>query len=78
MADDTRVTDVARWHAVQELANEMRRDYADWRHGQALFNALHSIEPDLANAIRGSQSDPFYRDARIEAFGQAVMAGVVR
>lgn len=67
-------TDVVRWLAVQELANEMRRDYPDWRHGQTLFNALHSVDPDLANAIRGTDADPFYRDERIAAFNQAVMS----
>ena len=67
-----------RWLAVQEQANEMQRLHSDWRPGQALFNALHTIDPALANQIRGSQADPFHDGSRIEAFGEAVIAGAVR
>ena len=30
------------------------------RYGQAMFNHLETIRPDLANAVRGTDSDPFY------------------
>jgi hypothetical protein len=62
-----------RWLAVQEQANELTREYPEWRYGQALFNALHRMDPVLANKIRSGPSDPFHDDGRIEAFGRAVM-----
>lgn len=30
------------------------------RFGQALFNVLHEVAPDVANSIRGTNADPFY------------------
>lgn len=37
------------------------------RRGQALFNYLYSVRPDLAQVICGSDLDPFYSDERIPA-----------
>ena len=37
-------------------------DHPQLRYGQALFNALHEVDPDLANDIRGGDLDPFYWD----------------
>lgn len=31
-----------------------------WRYGQAMFNHLESVRPDLAQHIRGTDTDPFY------------------
>jgi hypothetical protein len=31
-----------------------------WRIGQALFNHLWTVRPDLAEQIRGGPSDPFH------------------
>ncbi len=31
-----------------------------WRYGQALFNLLTDVRPDLAEEIRGTDKDPFY------------------
>lgn len=31
-----------------------------WRIGQALFNHLVTVRPELAEQLRGGQSDPFY------------------
>lgn len=39
-----------------------------YRKGQALFNALFVAAPILADMIRGTDTDPFYRDDRIPAF----------
>lgn len=36
--------------------------YYEWRYGQALFNLLSKVRPELAEKIRGGQLDPFYRD----------------
>lgn len=40
------------------------------REGQAAFNALHDVRPDIAEQVRGSSNpnNPFYRDDRIQAF----------
>ncbi len=42
--------------------------YAEWRPGQAVFNAAYALFPNEANALRGSDVDPFYLDDRIDAF----------
>jgi hypothetical protein len=33
------------------------------RFGQAVFNVLDSMRPDIANELRGSSIDPFYKDS---------------
>jgi hypothetical protein len=38
------------------------------RAGQAYFNLLNEVRPDLAEYVRGTLYDPFYRDARIPEF----------
>lgn len=38
------------------------------RYGQAYFNALHTLAPEIANEIRGTEADPFYLNENIEAF----------
>ena len=49
--------------------NERLTDYdLDERKGQAAFNALHELDPDLANALRGSKHDPFFQDERLPEF----------
>ena len=64
-----------RWLAVQEQATELQRAHHDWRRGQALFNALHGMHPELADLIRGTADDPFHNDSRerVQAFASAVM-----
>lgn len=34
----------------------------NWRYGQAAFNVLADVRPDLAEKIRGEDCDPFYLD----------------
>jgi hypothetical protein len=46
---------------VMDKAMELRRQYPDWRAGQAYFNALYTILPDVAEEIRGTPLDPFHR-----------------
>lgn len=36
--------------------------YKNWRVGQAAFNVLADLRPDLAEHVRGSNFDPFYAD----------------
>jgi hypothetical protein len=31
-----------------------------WRYGQAMFNHLLEVRPDLAETVRGTDKDPFY------------------
>lgn len=38
-----------------------------WRAGQYVFNVLHAVRPDLAEAVRGTALDPFHRDDRLPA-----------
>lgn len=37
-------------------------DDDDIRWGQHWFNTLYRVRPDIANQIRGTRFDPFYRD----------------
>jgi len=36
--------------------------HPNWRYGQALFNVLYALYPDLANELRGLDIDPFYME----------------
>jgi hypothetical protein len=38
------------------------------RAGQQAFNDLYDRDPRIANAIRGTDDDPFYDDRRLPAF----------
>jgi hypothetical protein len=54
-----------------ELVDHMARYRAahpEQRMGQAYFNALHEVDPDIANSARGSAIDPFYNDAVMPEF----------
>ena len=58
-------------YTIEELENfvtESSIEYPNWRKGQLYFNCLYSMDPELANELRGSDKDPFYRDDRIPAF----------
>lgn len=44
-----------------------------YRKGQAYFNALYEIYPEVADLIRGTDADPFYTDNRLAAFYDAIM-----
>lgn len=39
-----------------------------WRKGQAYFNTLYFVNPQLADKVRGTLLDPFYKDDNIRAF----------
>lgn len=38
------------------------------RPGQATFNAVSVVRPDIANALRSTSLDPFYDDDKIVPF----------
>lgn len=40
------------------LAKKMR-----WRIGQALFNNLMDVRPELAEKLRGTKNDPFFSES---------------
>ncbi len=44
------------------------RDYPHWRRGQAAFNMLWEMRPELADKIATGPRDPFYRDDRLPDF----------
>lgn len=49
-----------------------------YRVGQAMFNVLRAMEPELAEEIRSSDADPFYAttkaDPRVVKFSEAIRA----
>lgn len=51
--------------SVIEVQNILLFTYPDYRTGQALFNALHSLYPEVANEIKGTDVDPYYSDQNI-------------
>ena len=50
---------------VHALKEEYLLRNKDWREGQAFFNALHTIDPDTAEKIRGTAYDPYYFTSKI-------------
>jgi hypothetical protein len=49
---------------LRRVADEQRA-HPEWRAGQTFFNVLYEARPYLADNIRGTGLDPFYRDERI-------------
>lgn len=47
--------------------------YPEQRKGQAFFNVLHHMYPEVANKLRGTDKDPFYRDELLDAAWEVVM-----
>lgn len=39
-----------------------RTEHPEWRLGQAFFNVLYELRPDLAERARATEFDPFYND----------------
>lgn len=37
-----------------------RQNKAEMRYGQAVFNHLYEIRPDIADKLRGTKLDPFH------------------
>ncbi|MGA1753162.1 MAG: hypothetical protein ACO395_07375 [Pontimonas sp.] len=35
----------------------------DLRFGQAVFNVLDIVRPDIANSLRGNRIDPFFKES---------------
>ena len=47
---------------VLETATKIRMEYPYFRKGQAFFNALYHLHPEIADNIRSTEFDPFYDD----------------
>lgn len=43
------------------------------REGQAYFNALYMVRPELANSVRAGYLDPFYRDEKLSEFSSYLL-----
>ncbi len=50
------------------VAKELRDQPSGYRVGQAAFNVLHDLSPELANAVRSTELDPFYEDQKLGEF----------
>lgn len=48
------------------------------RRGQAAFNTIHELWPEVADSLRGSVYDPFYNDSKMDAFLDEVMERLTR
>jgi len=60
--------------AISRRADSMLRESRGaWRKGQCLFNALYWFDAELADIIRATPADPFYRDERIPAFWKELL-----
>lgn len=51
---------------VRKFAKRMHIDNPQYRQGQSFFNALYVMHPEVADNIRGSTVDPYYKDDNIE------------
>lgn len=49
--------------AAAECTRNNRKN--GWRAGQAVFNLLYVVRPDLAEMVRGSDFDPFHKDENL-------------
>lgn len=60
------------WEEFVPFAEYYAKVNPGQRRGQAYFNALYRFRSDIANELRGSSVDPFYRDDRIPSFLESV------
>lgn len=58
---------------LKALHNRLRKEYPEWRNGQAAFNALNRLDRDVADQIRGTDVDPFNDNTRVKAFYRKVV-----
>ena len=53
---------------ILTLARVFQENHPNWRWGQCVFNATHSICPSKANLYRGGIYDCFHRDDKVDIF----------
>jgi hypothetical protein len=51
-----------------KYASHVTAEHPELRIGQAYFNSLYSLDPEAAERIRGTDTDPFYNDGVIPKF----------
>lgn len=51
-----------------EKVQAARMAFTTWRHGQAVFNVMYSIFPNIAERLVDTKCDPFYKDENVEVF----------
>lgn len=56
------------WDIIDYVQAGMLARNKDWRAGQALFNAVDLICPEIANKLRGGAYDPFHNNSNIREF----------
>lgn len=56
----------------------MARHHGRYRSGQAYFNVLSDMRPDLAERFTGKEFDPYYDDTKIPAFLTSVCSLMVQ
>ena len=54
--------------AFQVAARQVAKNNPEWRTGQAYFNTLAEMRPDIAEQVRGTTVDCFYQDWLIPDF----------
>lgn len=67
---DSKLQEYAKLIQALDIMAALRPDHI--RRGQALFNALHELRPYIADVIRTTAADPFYRDDKIPDFYEAI------
>ena len=62
---------------MEIMHNSTKRieEYPDLRTGQAFFNELHTVYPEIANMIRGTELDPFYRSELLPELYEFLLVG---
>ncbi len=51
-----------------EAVATARAAHPEWREGQAFFNTLQVMRPDLGQSVVGSAIDPFHLDGNLRPF----------
>lgn len=60
------------WDEVLKRYHSYIYENVHYRNGQAMFNALYDIDPDLADKLRASPVDCFHQDRLIPEFIGAI------
>ena len=60
-------------HDILLLADRFQKEHTIWRPGQCLFNAIYTINSQIANELRGTKLDPFHNDDIIEKCKQFLL-----
>ena len=57
---------------VLAAADVNRISNPEWRRGQAVFNVLYKLHPEVADSIRGTEHDMYHNDENIEQFKELI------